>query len=86
MAKKVLVVADTTEQRFRKKAELRKLWGDSHTFNAADHHNAIGVFKGLAPDIVVICPVVGSTVVQERLLQAGANVFLDGFDTLPAAL
>ena len=89
MAKKILIVADTTEERIGKKAELMRMWGKAHQINSAAHEHAIAVCKGMVPDIIIISMVPGSALVyeeMERLLSGAGKIYFDGYDALPATI
>lgn len=87
--KKILIVAETTEDRIGKKAELMRLWGKTHQINSASHARAIGVCKEMLPDIIIILMIPGSALVyeeMERILNGSAEIFFDGYDKLPATI
>lgn len=88
MAKKILIVADSTEERIGKKAELIRLWGKTHQINSAAHEHAIAVCKGMTPDIIVITMIPGSALVYEELerLLNSAQIYFDGYDPLPTTI
>lgn len=88
MAKKVLVVAPTTEARAKARMDIKERWGAGTDIRTAGFAHAVGVCKEIAPCLVVLCPGAGCPVVYDEIKKQipGQQVLRVGYDKLPAEI